>query len=286
MNDPERLLRGGSLLERELLESASSDAGSDAAYRRVQQVIGTAAAIGVASSSASANGAALGAGKVKAAAYLLFGKWLAIGATAGTVVAGTAYVALGPSRSAPERHEQSSLPRAAPPLITAPPITTAPAASEGGRGVAEAKSPADAPPGVLPSHATAPPALLTRRERPHGEGPAPAGSGAASPATDIEHPEATPPAKRLAEEVYLVDTARAALARNDPEAALAVLARHRAEFPAGALRVEVAVLGVRALLGAGRRAEAEREGSRVLAAHPTGPYAERVRALLAGREKP
>jgi hypothetical protein len=243
MNDPERLLRGGSLLERELLESASSDAGSDAAYRRVQQVIGTAAAIGVASSSASANGAALGAGKV-----------LAIGATAGTVVAGTAYVALGPSRSAPERHEQSSLPRAAPPLITAPPITTAPAASEGGRGVAEAKSPADAPPGVLPSHATAPPALLTRRERPHGEGPAPAGSGAASPATDIEHPEATPPAKRLAEEVYLVDTARAALARNDPEAALAVLARHRAEFPAGALRVGPACRGRAGRVSRARRA--------------------------------
>jgi hypothetical protein len=106
-------------------------------------------------------------------------------------------------------------------------------------------------------------------------------------ATGVSNEDRPPtPARSLAEEVRLVDVARAALGRNDPRAALAALTRHRAEFPAGALQVEVSVLGVRALLAAGRRAEAEREGSRVLAAHPTGPYAERVRALLSGREKP
>jgi hypothetical protein len=105
------------------------------------------------------------------------------------------------------------------------------------------------------------------------------------PGADIEDRPSTP-ARSLAEEVRLVDVARAALGGGDPRAALAALARHRAEFPSGALQVEVSVLGVRALLAAGRRAEAESEGSRVLAAHPTGPYAERVRALLAGREKP
>ena len=277
MNDPERFLDGGRSLERALLESASADAGSDAAYRRVQHAIGVATAIGTAGTSAAASGAALGAGKVKAGiSTALFGKWLLVGATAGTLAAGTtAYVALSPG-GAPERDLPAT--RQAPAGTTRraapapPPAIASNAAETQLRAVPLAEPPAD----VSPSRAVT---SRTRRDR----GPASVDSREATPGTGTAAAVPAPPARSLADEVNLVDDARDALTRNDPKAALAALARHRAEFPTGALRLEAAVLGVRALLGAGRIAEAEREASRVLAAHPTGPYAERVRALLADR---
>ncbi|MBX3205725.1 MAG: hypothetical protein KF764_11700 [Labilithrix sp.] len=87
----------------------------------------------------------------------------------------------------------------------------------------------------------------------------------------------------LAREVALVEEARAALARGDATAALGALDAHDREFPSGTLSPEARVLRIEALVRAGgeaQRREAHRLGDAFLAAHPSGPHARRVRAVL------
>lgn len=87
----------------------------------------------------------------------------------------------------------------------------------------------------------------------------------------------------LAREVALVEEARAALARGDAAAALGALDAHDREFSAGTLSPEARVLRVEALVRAGgeeQRREANRLGDALLEAHPSGPHARRVRAVL------
>lgn len=301
MNDPERLLDGGSALERELLGSASDDVGSEAAYRRVQRAIG-AAAMTTAATGAAAAGVA-GASKAKAlGGSLLVGKWLVVGATAGTLVAGSAYVtfaldappasrAAAPSSPAARPAGVAPAALASPSAVAAPPAPAAPESSATAETAAGSTAPevtprASAP--ALPEVASRPSheAKSAAIAPPNETGDALVVPPAITVAPASSTPSSAPAESSLAEEVRIVDAARAALARRDPEAALEALARHRREFPGGALRLEAAVLGVRALLSTGRRAEAQAEGARVLAVHPTGPYASHVRALLDGREKP
>lgn len=101
--------------------------------------------------------------------------------------------------------------------------------------------------------------------------------------TKPEKPSAPPKTSAdsaLRDELALLDSARGAIARGDTAAALAALGQHGQRFPRGYLGSEAAVLRVEALVKAGRRAEADAEGDRLLAREPNGPQAQRVRSLL------
>lgn len=76
----------------------------------------------------------------------------------------------------------------------------------------------------------------------------------------------------LGRERALLDQARAALVNGDSHGALAALDRHRRGFPDGRLAEERDVLGVRALLAAGRTSEARRAAARFLRKHPSSLF--------------
>jgi TolA-binding protein len=87
---------------------------------------------------------------------------------------------------------------------------------------------------------------------------------------------------RLADEIALLDRAEAAVSRGDFRGALAQLGEHYRRFPAGTLTQEAEVLRIRALLGAGRRDDAQARARRFLGLHSDGVLAAKVRSLLAG----
>jgi hypothetical protein len=94
-------------------------------------------------------------------------------------------------------------------------------------------------------------------------------------------PPSSAPSSQLAAEVSLLDAARAALRGGDAPAALRGLDGYRTQFPNGALANEASVVRVETLLATGRRDEAAGEAARFLARNPPGPFADRVRALMA-----
>jgi hypothetical protein len=88
--------------------------------------------------------------------------------------------------------------------------------------------------------------------------------------------QASTPKYALAAENARVRAASEALRRNQPRAALAQLQRYAAQFPNGALRVEVAALRAIALCAAHAPGSAADSGE-FLRAHAGSPLAERVR---------
>jgi hypothetical protein len=84
----------------------------------------------------------------------------------------------------------------------------------------------------------------------------------------------------IAEELALLDEARQRLARRDAAGALALIARYRQQFPAGALEPEAALIRMDALRGVGDHAAAAELARRFLADHRGSPHLERVRAQL------
>jgi hypothetical protein len=149
-----------------------------------------------------------------------------------------------------------SPPPAPPPRPAAPAVATAPPA---------VTAPAPAPPIPSASAVAAPPA-----PRPSVATSAPAASGEPAPAGDA-----------LAEEVALLDRARAALGGN-PAEALALTEAHAARHPAGKLGMEREMVAIDALRRLGRTGEARARGEAMLARAQGGLYEERVRKLLEG----
>lgn len=88
----------------------------------------------------------------------------------------------------------------------------------------------------------------------------------------------------LAEELAMVDLARAALARKDAAQSLRLLDEYAHRFSPRRLDTEATVLRIEALSAAGDRATAARLGQTFLIRHPQGPYARRVRSLVGGAE--
>jgi hypothetical protein len=82
----------------------------------------------------------------------------------------------------------------------------------------------------------------------------------------------------LADEVLALKTARSALAGGRPKRALVALNTYAQRFPAGRLSLEAEVLRIEALAQAGQAAEARARAGAFVAAHPSSPYAHRVRA--------
>lgn len=84
----------------------------------------------------------------------------------------------------------------------------------------------------------------------------------------------------LRRERELVDAARASLASGHANEALASLSAHEKSFPSGQLAEERDALRVQALVAAGRRSDAEREGARFRAKYPASPLLPIVEGAL------
>lgn len=90
----------------------------------------------------------------------------------------------------------------------------------------------------------------------------------------------------LAKELSLIDSARAALLRGEPAAALRILNTYRSQFPRGALQAEATVQRVEALIAAGDRTSASTIGGAFLKRYPESPYSRRILSLLGGGREP
>lgn len=117
-----------------------------------------------------------------------------------------------------------------------------------------------------------PPSAIPSAEPPAPRAPAAPPSSASS---------AAPPADLLAEEVALLDRARAALGTN-PAAALALAGDHASRFPQGKLGMEREIVAVDALRRLGRSDEARARGDLLLDRARGSLYEERVKKLVEG----
>ena len=104
----------------------------------------------------------------------------------------------------------------------------------------------------------------------------------AEPARPRPRQRSRPPLRGLAGERKLLERARAALADDEPEGALARLDRHQRFYPKGTLTEEREALRVRALARAGRSEDAHWQARRFRLQFPTSLFLRAVdRAVLA-----
>ncbi len=99
----------------------------------------------------------------------------------------------------------------------------------------------------------------------------PSSSGAAKSAIDIES---------YTKELRVLQPAREAVARQDFNSALSAIAEHQRLFPSGRLTEEREALRVKALLGVGRTAEAQRAGAAFRARFPRSALLGRIEEML------
>jgi outer membrane protein assembly factor BamD (BamD/ComL family) len=83
---------------------------------------------------------------------------------------------------------------------------------------------------------------------------------------------ASSPDDQLAHERQIIDKARSALARRDPDAALAAVAEHARSFPKGQLVEMREALAVQALVQGGRGPEARARAERFHRSFPASMY--------------
>lgn len=87
--------------------------------------------------------------------------------------------------------------------------------------------------------------------------------------------------QQLAAESALLDIARTALARGEPQPALDAVGRHAAQFPRGLLGEEREALAIKALVLAGRGQEARARAAAFRAQYPASMFARSIEASLA-----
>lgn len=293
-------------IDRSLLDAARAGLEPSAAQRKklrraVMAAIGTSAvttgtAAG-AQAAASATGAATAAGTatggVATAAGLGLGAKIVIGTIALASVVGV--VAVGRRSTS---HDDPAPSAATTSIADAPPIAAAPERQESPLAAATPEPSAeveaiDAPAPELepaPELAAAPrPALATTRPGPSVLGrapstrPMPAPSPAptfvaASESDTVPATPATAEEDPVRVETRLLARARAAIARHDGAAALAILDEHARLFPDGQLREERLANRVSALCALGERERAHAEATSFLAAHPGSVQVGAVRA--------
>ncbi|WP_437337482.1 hypothetical protein [Sorangium sp. So ce394] len=252
--------------------TAATLAGSAAEAGASGAAAGSAAAGGAAAGSAAVGGAAAG-GAAAGAALKVAGaasgggilSALGIGALAGVLTLG---VVQWTDVTAPARRSQEAPTASAAPVrppAKAPAALAPPPAS----GAAEAE-----PRHVAEERADEGPPL----SGPAAPGPAAPGRAALAKAAPAASSPRAPErnTSTLASELALLDTARRALRRGDPAAALALLDRHAREFAGAQLADEAAAIRVEALASQGDRAGARAAARRFLEAHPGSPHADRV----------
>jgi hypothetical protein len=247
MSDPIRILQADDEFERALLSSAESDAGSTLALKRALAAFSTAALVStgsVAASAASASGVSLTA--------LSVAKWAGVGALVGGLGMSAASVAVrevGETRST---------------------------AASAGRRVSATAPPRSLQPDPKREVASVPALSPPPVEQPE--------EPALSAPTRSKLTPAPERAGGLDAELAELQPARAALNSGNPEKALLLLDRFQQSFPRAALGLEASVLRLEALVGSGQFESARRLSQRLLQNQPEGPYADRVRALLARAE--
>jgi len=277
-----RLEEGTTEFERDLLRSWEGEGPSPQARQKAVGLWGAGALVGVTATTAAtgATGGAIAAGlapKAAAVGLVAVGKWLAVGAVVvtGAVVAAP-YVRSGGATlvSSPgEVREPVSLAPPEPARVQEPP-------SPGGGVVAEVAVPAVASP---PAEAASTSIVTPRRTV-----AVPVARGVAAPPPVVapvasESPavvEGKHSARELGEQVASVDRARSALAGGDAAEAIRLVDDYDARFPGGALAQEATTLRIEALLKEGRSVDAAQVADRFLSAHPTSPYAAKLRRLL------
>jgi hypothetical protein len=240
---------GASPLERRLLQAAGSEQPSRELSERMARGLGIVLpAVG--------SGAAVGAASKTAAAASKAGSggsWLLpwISGALVTAIAAGAFVATRPSAST-----SPSLPVVAPassaPLRSSPPALVPPVAGH----------PTDAPP----------PAAAAESPKPVATPTSPRGRSAST-------------TNELANQIALVDAARAALASGGAALALRNVRSYQTEYPNGTFRPEVAAIKIEALVKLGRTAEARALAERFTSNYGPGPLADRV-ARLVGMAQP
>jgi hypothetical protein len=250
MTDPSRLIEHeADELERDMLLAGRRDGPSSARRRAITAGLG----VGMASTltvASAAKAAAAGAAKagvphsVSWLSQLVRAPWTVGGALGAAAIA--AGVSLWPAAPSSPTTVSSTL--TAPLTKPAPPGPPAPRVDE------------PAPTAPRPAQFQAPSLAASR-------GPAP--------------PDAAPAAApSLADELALLETARAALVRGEPRRTLSVLDEHARSFRRPRLTTEASVLRIEALVASGDRPRAARLGKDFLAKHANGPYERRVRSLI------
>lgn len=138
-----------------------------------------------------------------------------------------------------------------------------------------------------PKTTEAPPPPLRAPAAAHvGRVPPKLASSAANTVTEVpiapslESRPTAPAGSSLADEVTLVDDARAALRRGDVAGALTRLEAHATRFPSGALTIERDALRIEALAAQGRDAEARAAALSFTRAHPGAPIPPRAKKAL------
>jgi hypothetical protein len=107
---------------------------------------------------------------------------------------------------------------------------------------------------------------------------------AASGNVQAPKPALAPKPSTLAEEVAILDQARAAAAQGDSVGTLKLTNRYKRQFPNGTMAPEAQLLQVEALVRTGQTAAAAPIARQLLQAAPNGPHAERIRALLPAKD--
>ena len=148
-------------------------------------------------------------------------------------------------------------------------------------------SPPPGKPAASVAKPTAAPLAVTSSERavPSSESsisaPEPATEPIEPSAKVFVRPRAAPePSSSLSRELQALKQAHDALARSNPNGALAALDDYHAHFPQGALGAEETVIRVQALLARGDRARATAIARQFSTAHPDSLYARRVEQLV------
>lgn len=88
------------------------------------------------------------------------------------------------------------------------------------------------------------------------------------------------PKPSIRDEVRALDSVRSALSAGQPSVALSRLSDYSQTFPKGALRMEAAVLRVKALAAAGRTQEASRRAQALVSRNPNSVVASRLRRYI------
>ncbi|MBK8215749.1 MAG: hypothetical protein IPK71_18620 [Myxococcales bacterium] len=110
------------------------------------------------------------------------------------------------------------------------------------------------------------------------DAPAPAEQGPAKAGVSAPAPSAS--GDRLSAERNVLDAARVALASGEPNQAVALADRHKRDFPQGALVEEREAIATKALVDAGRHAEARARGAAFERRFPQSAMLRSVRSSL------
>jgi hypothetical protein len=251
-------------IEARLLRSARLDVPPSSGKGRTIAALGLAAAMSTTAGTGGASTAVAAVGWVA--------KWLAVGAIGGTMIATVEglnpLVPDVPRRPSPPAATHAALVASAP-RRTAREIPSAPPDPPPVDTVAEPEPKLEIP-------RTTPPAP-TAHETPPASPPAQPTPSALTP----ERAPAPPPmGTTLADEVNALDEARRALDSGEAESSLRALDAYDLRFGQRRLGPEATLLRIEALLALGRSEGARQLGDRLLAADPSGAYAQRVRSLL------